>query len=128
MYFEAHFLSASLQMSLMSLPDKLRVKSPSSWRSSSDSYLAYLLKMRALVLESGNSNLMLRSILEMRAGSKSFFLLVAQITSTSPSLSKLSIFLKRVDKILLVASWRPDSLLVASESISSMKRMTLPRD
>jgi hypothetical protein len=69
---------------------------------------------------------MLRSVLEMSAGSRSFFLLVAQMTRTSPSLSKLSIFLKRVERILRVASCRPYSLLVARESTSSMNRITLP--
>ena len=65
---------------------------------------------------------MLKSSLETSAGSRSFFLFVAQITKTSPSLSKLSIFLKRVDKILLVASCNPASLDVANESISSKLR------
>ena len=79
------------------------------------------------MFESGSSNLIVTSVREIKAGSKSFFLFVAQITSTSPSDSKESIFLNKVDKILLVASCKPVSLLVAKESISSINKMTEPR-
>ena len=67
------------------------------------------------------------SVREIRAGSKSIFLFVAQITSTSPSDSKESIFLSNVDKIRLVASCKPISLLVANESISSINKITEPK-
>jgi len=75
----------------------------------------------------GSSNLMLKSNLDINAGSRSYFLFEAHITRTSPSLSKLSIFLKSVDKIRLVASCKPDSLDVAKESTSSIKRITEPK-
>jgi len=126
MYFEAHLRSASFAMSAISRPDRNTESSPSFARSSFDSYLAYRPNISALVLESGSSNLIEISVREISAGSKSFFLLVAQMTSTSPSDSNESIFLNRVERIRLVASWSPVSLLVANESISSMKRITEP--
>ena len=82
--------------------------------------------MSDLVDASGSSNLILKSSLDMRAGSRSCFLFDAQITRTSPSLSKESIFLNRVERILLVASCNPDSLDVAKESTSSMNKITEP--
>jgi len=126
MNLEAHLRSAFLHMSQMSLPERWTDISPRVFSSSLLNYLAYLSKMELRVPLSGSSNLMLRSSLDTSAGSRSFFLFEAQITSTSPSLSKLSIFLSNVERILLVASWSPDSLDVARESTSSMKSITDP--
>lgn len=126
MYFEAHFLSASLQIPQISRPDKLTDYSPSLSRSSYVSCLAYLLKISDLVFASGKSNLIVISVLETNAGSKSIFLFVAHITRTSPSDSNESIFLNKVDKMRRVASCSPVSLLVARESISSINKITLP--
>lgn len=126
MYLDAHLRSASLQMSAMSRPERWTVSSPNWSNSYLDSYFAYRLKISARVGASGSSNRMVMSVLEISAGSRSFFLFVAQITKTSPSDSNESIFLSKVDRILLVASCNPDSRLVARESISSMNRITLP--
>ena len=67
-----------------------------------------------------------RSILLNIAGSKSTFLLVAQIRSTFVLDSKLSIFLSKVDKILRLASCISVLLFPAKASISSMKMITFP--
>jgi hypothetical protein len=92
-------------MSSISRPDKFTVLSPNFLCSASVSYFEYLANISALVAASGNSNLIEMSTLEMSAGSKSFFLLVAQIRRTSLfSLSNESIFRNRVDKIRRVAS------------------------
>ena len=69
----------------------------------SDNCFAYLLKIAALESLSGRSNLILRSILLNIAASISCFLLVAHIKRTSVVLSKLSIFLSKVESILRLA-------------------------
>lgn len=81
--FDAHFLSACLQTSLMFLPENPSVSSAKKCRSSSLRCLAYLLKMAALECLSGKANLILKSILLSIAASRSCFLLVAQISNTS---------------------------------------------
>jgi hypothetical protein len=83
----------------------------------------YLKLLITLLNSSGSSNLILKSILLSIAASKSYFLLVAAINKTSVVLSKLSIFLNNVDKILLLASCIPSPLLVAIESISSINNI-----
>lgn len=70
---------------------------------------------------------MLRSIRESMAGSRSCFLLVAQISNTSVVLSKLSILRSKVERTRLLASCISELLLPARASISSMKMMTRPR-
>lgn len=125
-YLEAHLLSESLQISAISRPDKFTLNSPNFFNSSSFSCFAYLWNINPLVWASGKSKRTEISRRDTSAGSKSFFRFVAQITNTSPSLSKLSIFLNKVDRIRLVASWSPAYLDVARESISSIKRITLP--
>lgn len=123
---DAHLLSACLHTSLMFLPENPSVYSAKKLKSSSFRCLAYLLKIAALECLSGKANLMLRSILDNIAASRSCFLFVAQISKTSVVDSKLSIFLKSVDKTLRLASCMSESLLPAMASISSMKMMTLP--
>jgi len=82
MNLDAHLLSASLQISLMSLPERLTASSPRLSSSVLSSCLAYRLKISERVVASGSSNLIVISVLEISAGSRSFFLFVAQITKT----------------------------------------------
>ena len=88
----------------MSLPDKYSERVPNSSSCSFESYFAYHWNIKAQVFESGSSNLTVKSSLEIKAGSRSFFQFVAQTTNTSPSDSNESIFLSKVERILHVAS------------------------
>lgn len=88
----------------MFLPDNPSLNSPNFSKSVLVKCFAYRLKIAPLDNLSGNSNFTLKSIRLNMAGSKSCFLLVAQINNTSVELSKLSIFLNKVDKIRLLAS------------------------
>lgn len=73
--------------------------------------------MAALAGRSGRENCTDKSILLSIAGSRSAFLLVAQIRSTFEVDSKLSIFLNKVERIRRLASCISESLLPASASI-----------
>lgn len=110
----------------MFLPENPYVCYANIFRFSSVKCFAYLLNIAALDWTSGRSKLMLKSILLSMAGSKSCFLLVAQISITFVVDSKLSIFLRRVESILRLASCISDDLLAAKASISSMNIITLP--
>ena len=124
--FEAHFRSACLHTSLMFLPENPSVSSAKNYSSLSLMCFAYRLNIAALECLSGRENLMLKSILLNIAASRSCFLFVAQINSTSVEDSKLSIFLNKVERTLRLASCMSLSRLPAKASISSMKIMTLP--
>lgn len=99
-----------LQISEMFLPERSKETLESEMRSSSERCFAYLLKIAMRESSSGFSNLILISIRESIAGSRSYFLFVAQTSSTSEVLSKLSIFLSSVERILLEASCISESV------------------
>ena len=115
-------------MSDMFLPDIPVLFLDNTSLSSSFKCFAYLLKMAALDFSSGSSNVTDRSILDSMAMSRSDFLFVAQINSTSEEDSKLSIFRRSDDKIRLLASCISLDRDPANASISSMKIIDLPKD
>lgn len=130
---EAHRLSASrlrklllLQISLIFLPEKFSVLVANVSSYLSERCFAYLLKMAARECLSGSEKLTAKSILLSIAGSRSSLRLVAHMRRTLVLDSKLSIFLKRVERILRLASCISVFLLPARASISSMKMITLP--
>ena len=87
----------------MFLPEKSSVFVASSFNSLELRCLAYLLNIYTLDCLSGSEKVTDKSIRLSIAGSRSTFLFVAHINNTLVLDSKLSIFLKRVDKILLLA-------------------------
>ena len=92
-----------LQISLILRPENSSVSVASRVNYLSERCLAYLLKISTRDCLSGKEKVTDRSIRLNIAGSRSIFLLVAQISSTLVLDSKLSIFLKRVERILLLA-------------------------